>query len=101
MLKVCAVGLAWHNVVDVVPWVSIKTLVQPQLVNVVPNKSGGPAEDKEGVQDAHLEIPVSFFARKLTRLTQKIHKCHGDGSVDVQYEIRPENYSTVSDSTIP
>ena len=82
-------GLAWHDVVDVVPRVPVETLVQPQLVDVVPNEACGPAEDKEGVQDAHLEIPVGLLTRKLTRLAQEVHKGHSDGAVDVQYEIGP------------
>ena len=77
----------WQNVVDIIPRVTVQTLVQPQLVHVMAYEARGPPKDEDGVQDAHLEVPVRFLPTKLTGLPQQVHKGDGDGSVDVQDEI--------------
>eukprot|EP00441_Pelagodinium_beii_P039941 CAMPEP_0197647988 /NCGR_PEP_ID=MMETSP1338-20131121/27143_1 /TAXON_ID=43686 ORGANISM="Pelagodinium beii, Strain RCC1491" /NCGR_SAMPLE_ID=MMETSP1338 /ASSEMBLY_ACC=CAM_ASM_000754 /LENGTH=57 /DNA_ID=CAMNT_0043221897 /DNA_START=113 /DNA_END=282 /DNA_ORIENTATION=+ len=38
------------DVGDVVPWVAIQRLLQPQLVEVVANETDGATEDEEAVQ---------------------------------------------------
>ena len=39
----------------------VEALVQPQLVDVVPDESRGPAKHEQRVQDAHLQVLVGFL----------------------------------------
>ena len=39
----------------------VEALVQPQLVDVVPDESRGSAKHEQRVQDAHLQVLVGFL----------------------------------------
>ena len=49
--------LLWHNIINVIPRVTIQSLIQSTLIYKVTNKSSGTAQDKNCVQDTHVDVP--------------------------------------------
>ena len=49
--------LVWHNIINVIPRVTIQSLIQSTLIYKVTNKSSGTAQDKYCVQDTHVDVP--------------------------------------------
>ena len=47
----------WHNIINVIPRVTIQSLIQSTLIYKVTNKSSGTAQDKYCVQDTHVDVP--------------------------------------------
>jgi len=58
-------GLGVH-VGDVIPRVTVQALLQPLLVNPVPNEASSASQHKEGVEAAHLDVLLRLFAGKST-----------------------------------
>lgn len=52
------------QVSDVLPRASEERLVKPDLVDVVADETGRPAEDEDGVQDAAPDVAVGFIPEK-------------------------------------
>ena len=49
--------LVWHNIINIIPRVTIQSLIQSTLIYKVTNKSSGTAQDKYCVQDTHVDVP--------------------------------------------
>merc|ERR1719464_758096 len=81
--------LVWHNIINVIPRVTIQSLIQSTLIYKVTNKSSGTAQDKYCVQDTHVDVLIRFLPTKLTRFSQKVNKGHGDGSIYIQNQVAP------------
>ena len=65
----------------------VKTGAQPLLVQKVRNQPNTPAEDEETVQNAHLQVVLSFLVGEGARVAEEVHKAHGDTAVHVQNQI--------------
>merc|ERR550532_2737401 len=66
---------------------TVQPLIKSQLIDVMPNESSCTAQNKDGIQNTHLQVFVCFVSRKTSRLTKKIHKCNSYCSIDVQNQI--------------
>ena len=77
--------LVWHNIINVIPRVTIQSLIQSTLIYKVTNKSSGTAQDKYCVQDTHVDVPevqkqnkktmrkliVTFWFHEISKINSK------------------------------
>eukprot|EP00047_Mylnosiga_fluctuans_P002395 m.224315 g.224315 ORF g.224315 m.224315 type:complete len:1021 (+) comp11078_c0_seq1:64-3126(+) len=81
----CAITREVHNVV---PGVSVQTLLQALLVQIVADKAGGPAQHEQAVQAAHLDVLIRLLGREGAALAQEIHKCDSNCAIHIENEVR-------------
>lgn len=55
------VELFWQNVWDVIPWVTVQSLLQTLLVHVMTNKTDATAEHEQWVDGANVDVLLSFL----------------------------------------
>lgn len=58
------VVLFGQNVRDVIPWVSVETLLQALLIHVVSNEANATAENEERIDCANVDVLLSFLTKK-------------------------------------
>lgn len=58
------VVLLWHDVGDVVPWVSVESLLQALLVHVMSDESNAAAQHEQRVDGANVDVLLSFLTER-------------------------------------
>lgn len=58
------VVLLWHDVTDVVPWVSVESLLQALLVHVMSDESNAAAQHEQRVDGTDVDVFLSFLAER-------------------------------------
>mmetsp|Transcript_46222 Transcript_46222/g.142974 ORF Transcript_46222/g.142974 Transcript_46222/m.142974 type:complete len:316 (-) Transcript_46222:2415-3362(-) len=75
------------DVGDVVPGVPVERLLQPELVQVVRDESGGAAEHEEAVQGPERHQVVALFAGEGAARADHVHEGHSDAAVHIQDQV--------------
>merc|ERR1719188_2227079 len=76
------------DVRDVIPWVTVERLLQPQLVKVVANETNGAAQHEQAVEAPERHEVVALLAGECSARADHVHEGHGDATIHVQDEVR-------------
>uniref|UniRef100_A0A0X3NPK2 Uncharacterized protein n=1 Tax=Schistocephalus solidus TaxID=70667 RepID=A0A0X3NPK2_SCHSO len=69
---------------DIIPGVAIETLTQATLVKVVTNEADATSQDEEPIKSAELYVLVGLTPSEDTTMTEQIHHCHANETVDIE-----------------
>lgn len=76
-----------QEVGDVIPGMSIQTSSQTLLVEVMSDQADAPSQNKETVEDTHLQIILGLFWTKGAAVAHKIDEADSDAAVNVENEV--------------
>lgn len=71
---------------DIVGGMTVEWCAQTLLVEMVTNETDTASEDEQAVQAPNLNVLISFFPGKCTRISEQVDEADGNATVDVQDE---------------
>lgn len=75
------------HVGDVIPRVTVQTLLQPLLVKIMANKTHAPTEDKDSIQCTYLHKLICLISCEAATRPEKIHKRNTNETVNIENEV--------------
>lgn len=73
-----------QQVGDIIPRMTVQTSAQSLLVEVVGNETNASSQDKQTVQDTHLEVVLGLFGGEGTTVAHQVNEADGDTAVNVE-----------------
>lgn len=80
-------GKLREQVSDIIPRMSVQTSTQSLLIEEVGNQTDRATQNKETVENTHLEVVLSLLIAERAGVAEEIDEADGDAAVDVEDEV--------------
>ena len=75
------------EITNIIPWVTVESLFESILVEVVSNESNAPTQNEQSIEAAIFDHFIGFMMSEGATAPQHIHEAHRNCTINIQNQI--------------